>query len=221
MTVTGGGSPIEGVPVFAFKDNGVNLNLNGATDASGITSFRLPEQSYQFRADRMGSQYWSDVLALSPGITNPVSIDVGSGDLAYTLTRDGGTVPMQGVNSYLFRSPEPVEGNGAGAYMGLYGVTDASGEVSYDITEGIYKVRPDYLGYQFWSDLVDTSASLTLTQDIPHQGVDVGVLSSYQGTYTGMAGVNTYLYTGAGVYMGRARDQAVNCGESDLFSWFF
>ena len=58
-------------------------------------------------------------------------------------------------------------------------------------------------GYQFWSGTVDTSTSLTLTQDIPHIGVDVGVLSSYQGTYSGMAGVNTYLYTGAGVYMGK------------------
>ncbi len=79
VTVTGGGAPIEGIPVYAFRDNGAYLNLTDTTDASGITSFRLPEQSYKFRADRMGSQYWSDVLALSPGITNPVSIDVGSG----------------------------------------------------------------------------------------------------------------------------------------------
>ena len=30
--------------------------LTDTTDASGLVSFRLPEQSYQFRADRMGSQ---------------------------------------------------------------------------------------------------------------------------------------------------------------------
>ena len=195
VTVTGGGSPVEGVPVYAFKDSGAYLNLTDTTDASGITSFRLPEQSYQFRADRMGSQYWSNVLALTPGITNPVSIDVGGGDLVYTLTRDSGATPMQGVNSYLFTE--------AGAYMGMYGATDASGEVPYDVSEGSYKVRSDYLGYQFWSGVVDTSASLTLTQDIPHTGVDVGVLSSYQGTYTPITGVKTYLFKSSGAYMGK------------------
>ena len=195
VTVTGGGSPVPGVPVYAFKDTGSYLGLTDTTDGSGVVSFRLPEQNYKFRADRMGSQYWSDVLALSPGVVNPVSIDVGGGGLVYTLTRDSGASPMSGVNSYLFTE--------AGAYMGLHGATNANGEVTYNVSEGTYKVRSDYLGYQFFSDVVDTEVSLALTQDIPHQGVEVGVLSSFQGVYTPMAGVKTYLFTSSGSYMGK------------------
>jgi len=124
-----------------------------------------------------------------------VSIDVGGGGLVYTLTRDSGASPMSGVNSYLFTE--------AGAYMGLVGATDANGEVSFDVSEGTYKVRSDYLGYQFFSDVVDTEVSLALTQDIPHQGVEVGVLSSFQGAYSPIAGVKTYLFTSSGSYMGK------------------
>ena len=43
--------------------------------------------------------------------------------------------------------------NEAGIYLGISGTTDSGGLVSFNLSNGAYKFRVDYLGYQFWSEV--------------------------------------------------------------------
>ena len=100
--------------------------------------------------------------------------------------------PIAGIPVYLFDEN--------GTYLGQNQISDSVGTVGYNLSEGTYKVRADYLGYQFWSDntLVTTDTAITLT--ISHQDVIITVEGDYQGANP-IAGVPVYLFTAAGTYM--------------------
>ena len=68
---------------------------------------------------------------------------------------------------------------------------------------GVYKVRADHLGYQFWSadTLVNADTDIDLT--IAHQDVVVTVSSLYQGNVTALEGIKVYLFTPSGTYLNR------------------
>ncbi|MBN1831790.1 MAG: carboxypeptidase regulatory-like domain-containing protein [Deltaproteobacteria bacterium] len=51
--------------------------------------------------------------------------------------------PLAGVNCYVFSE--------GGSYLSISGTTDENGQVSFDLSEGTYKIRVDYLGYQLRS----------------------------------------------------------------------
>jgi RHS repeat-associated protein len=124
----------------------------------------------------------------------PVSGDPGS---LFTLTvKKTETEPLVGVNCYAF--------NGAGSYLGMSGATDSNGHVTFDFADGTYKFRVDYLGYQFWSEVYSVPTSLSGTLTIPHQNVAISVVGVDQGSNP-MAGVQVYLFTETGAYMGQSR----------------
>ena len=101
---------------------------------------------------------------------------------------------MSGIKTFLF--------SGSDTYLGLSGVTE-NGTASFDVPRGTYKIRADYLGYQYWTDpitLVDENTDSTLT--IEHQSVEVTVLGAYVGDVMKKEGLNVYLFTEAGAYQG-------------------
>ena len=95
--------------------------------------------------------------------------------------------PLEGLRVYLF--------NPADAYLGKYQVTDASGQVTFNLPAESYKMRVDYLGQKFWSDdfqSQDTTISI-------HQGLaDIHVHRSG----VNVEGSKVYLFSEAGSYMG-------------------
>jgi len=93
---------------------------------------------------------------------------------------------MAGVNTYLY--------TGAGTYMGKTLATDVSGIVTYDLPEREYKVRGDYLGYQWWSNAFTWTASDVV---IPEGEVTITVTDSG----IPVDGANVYVYTSGGTYM--------------------
>jgi len=58
MVEDGGGSPLDGVPVYVF-DGSTYTGKTGATNIDGEVEFTLVQGSYRFRADYGGEQYWS------------------------------------------------------------------------------------------------------------------------------------------------------------------
>ena len=78
--------------------------------------------------------------------------------------------------------------------MGKTLTTDASGLVTYDLPEQAYKVRGDYLGYQWWSDPFTWTASDVV---IPEGEVTVTVTDSGAPSQA-----NVYVFTSGGSYMG-------------------
>ncbi len=120
-------------------------------------------------------------LVLSQGIPHQsVAVGVKSSYL-------GTFSPIAGVKTYLFTS--------AGAYMGKSLTSDASGITVYELPERAYKVRADYLGYQWLSSPFTWTASNIV---IPEGEATISVSDSG----SPVSGVNVYVFTSAGAYMG-------------------
>ncbi|MGB2896118.1 MAG: RHS repeat-associated core domain-containing protein, partial [Anaerolineales bacterium] len=181
VTVTvedGGGAPLEAVPVYAF-DGTTYTGYNGTTNVDGQVDFTLLQGSYRFRADYDGEQYWSgetnhctipgceSVLIVTgseaTAILEPTPMQsasaVGIGVLAMVrpapierplLDPDAVTVAVEDTNG------DPKEGlpvyvfDGT-SYTGYNDITNASGEVVFDLPDGTYRFRSDLSGTQFWS----------------------------------------------------------------------
>jgi RHS repeat-associated protein len=195
VTVQTAAGPAAGIKVYLFSEGGSYLGLFKVTDENGLVSFDLPVGgSFKFRADILGEQVWSGVMTVSTGGVNPVSVN-GEGGLFHVTVENPPGIPIEGINVYLF--------NQAGSYLGLNELTDAVGGVGFSVPDGTFKVRADYMRYQFWSDetLVTEDKSIVLT--IPHQQNGVTVSGVFQGTSEPIVGIKAYLFSSAGSYVGQ------------------
>ena len=200
IIVTGMGQPVENVPVYVFATSGAYLNRNGTTDVDGKVTFRIPAGDYKFRADYQGSQYWSADQALVADQVNPVGVSTGGGIFEFTVLR-GVSDPLVGVNCYLFTE--------AGSYLNQTAVTDVEGKVTFSLADGSYKIRTDYSGYQYWSDVYLVPDVLSDVFTIAHQATTISVVSTYPES-TVHAGLPVYLFTSSGSYLGQSRTTDVN-----------
>jgi len=112
---------------------------------------QLPQDTYRFRADYDGTQFWSGAQnhCSLPGctaatiiVTVPVTVTVQDTDGA----------PKAGLPIYAFT----LSGTGSGAaYTGYHGTTDADGLAVFTLPQGDYRFRADLNGTQFWSSAGD------------------------------------------------------------------
>ena len=96
--------------------------------------------------------------------------------------------PIQGINVYLF--------TGSGSYQGIFEVTDANGQVTFNLPEKDYKVRADYLSQQHWSDVFSWQ---DVEVDINHGTAILHVTENGLDLYD----VPVYLFTESGSYLSR------------------
>lgn len=195
VTVTGAGLPREGIQVYAFTAEGAYLNLHQITDGDGRVVFRLPAGTDKFRADYQGSQFWSGEETLLADQVNPVIISVGGGAFAFTLQK-GVSVPIAGVKCYVFNEQD--------VYIGLSGASNDDGEISFDLADGVYKIRVDYLGYSFWSEVFNIPTTLSEVLTLDHEDVTVTVAGHFLSPEA-IEGVKTYLFNPEGAYLGLNR----------------
>ena len=73
VTVSRGGSPVGGAPVYLFSPGGAYLGVTARTNAEGQAAFVIPNQAYKFRVDE-GGQHWSAVVTILEGVSNPVPV---------------------------------------------------------------------------------------------------------------------------------------------------
>ena len=194
ISVTIAGGAKEGVKVYLFNEAGTYLGLFETTNSEGKVYFDLPAgRSFKFRADYLSNQYWTDPVVIGAGGTTFLALNAGGGQLTLTL-EDGAGQALPGIKTYLFSS--------SGTYLGLSETSDGNGRVAYRVSGGNYKIRADYLGYQFWSETIgvygDTASSLT----IPHQDVSVVVEGNCNGSVEPRSNLNVYLFTPSGSYLG-------------------
>ncbi len=194
VSVTGAGMALDGIKVYLFNSAGAYLGWYAVSDAQGMVYFRLPQGNYDFRADTMGNQYWSGLSTIIKDQGNPVSISTGGGAFVATI-RKGENDPLTGAKCYLF--------NDTGAYLGKSGITNDSGQVSFDLTGGDYEIRIDHLGYQFWTRTFTVPTDLSLEHTIDHQDVTVTVDRDFAGDVVPGANLKVYLFTPTGAYLGR------------------
>ena len=193
VTVTNMGLPVEGVNVYVFNSSGSYLGIYDVTDGNGEVSLRLPAGDYNFRGDYMGNQYWSGTATIIAHVSNPVEISTGGGAFTVTVLK-GLDDPLVGVKCYLF--------NDSGSYLGEYGVTSDQGEVGFNLADGSYKIRVDYLGYQYWTDVFDVPPTSSLTHTIAHHDATVTVNGDYGGDVEPKENLKVYLFTPSGSYLG-------------------
>jgi YD repeat-containing protein len=192
ITVIQGGQAIGGVNVYVFTPSGVYLGITGVTDASGRVTFRLPAASYKFRVDYLGNQYWSSEESLIADQIKPITTNTGGGSFTLTVLK-GASDPLIGAKCYAFSA--------TGSYLGLSGTTGSNGQVSYSLADGDYKFRIDYLGSQFWTDVVTVPTTTSLTKTIAHQNVTITVMGSLSGGLLPKSSVPVYLYSSSGSYL--------------------
>jgi hypothetical protein len=128
--------------------------------------------------------------------TNPVAISTGGGIFKLTVMKSP-TEPLTGVNCYVFSQ--------AGSYLGLSGITSSEGLVSFPLADGNYKIRVDYLGSQFWTQVYNVPNVLTGEFTITHKDITIGVNGVYQETSTPVTGINVYLFSESGSYLGQSK----------------
>jgi len=195
VSVTTGSGSAAGSRVYLFSETGAYLGIYQETDAGGQVSFLLPVgKTFKFRADILGNQYWSDDTTVAEGGVNSVDLAAGGGLFQVTV-QETPTDPMEGIKVYLFSE--------SGSYLSLNQVTDSAGRVEFHVPAGIYKVRADHLGYQFWSADTLVAADTDIDLTIAHQDVVVTVSSLYQGDATALEGLKVYLFTPSGTYLNR------------------
>ncbi|MEH0019206.1 MAG: chitobiase/beta-hexosaminidase C-terminal domain-containing protein [Desulfobacter sp.] len=198
VTISAAGGPLEGYDVHLFSESGAELHQIRETDASGQVLFELPVGiAYKFRADILGNQYWITPPPIQAGSLNQFDYDAGGGRLTTTLEKDDAT-PISGIRLYLFGAN--------GLYLNTYLVTDQAGQAAFDLPQGTYKIRADYLGYKFWTGLETVSEDRAVNLTLAHKDVEINVSGSYQETSSPMPAIRTYLFSAAGLYLNQYKE---------------
>jgi hypothetical protein len=142
------GIPQAGIAVYAF-DGVTYTGYSKITDVNGQVSFTLPQGSYRFRADKNGTQFWSNTSnhCTLPGCTG-ASITVTRVLVVTVIDTYGATQVGLAVYAY--------DGSN---YTGFSGITNAEGQVSFTLPQGSYRFRSDKNGTQFWSGPSGSSAN--------------------------------------------------------------
>ena len=88
--------------------------------------------------------------------------------------------------------------------MNMSDATDTAGQVSFNLADGTYKIRVDYLGYQFWSPVYSVTGNLSETFTISHQNVTLTVQGDYPGPEP-ISNIPVYLFNEAGSYLSQSQ----------------
>ncbi|PQP34635.1 hypothetical protein C6A37_06750 [Desulfobacteraceae bacterium SEEP-SAG9] len=140
-----------------------------------------------FRADYLGYQFWTSICTVPDMLSEVLTISHQDVTVTVSEVYGAGTDPLANVRVYLF--------NAAGSYQGIYTNTDANGQVTFNLPQQDYKVRADYLGGQYWSDVFN---AVDVAVDISHGMANIHVTDG--GIDVGDAPV--YLFTENGSYLG-------------------
>ncbi|MDJ0667424.1 MAG: RHS repeat-associated core domain-containing protein, partial [Desulfobacterales bacterium] len=190
VQVSQASNPVEGVPVYLFTATDNYLKQMETTDIHGEALFQVPAGNYKFRADHLDSQYWASAT-ITADTETPVRIPTGGGNLDLSVQKNTGE-PIAGVSVYLFSA--------TGSYLGENQVTDESGMVDFDLSNGSYKLRVDYLGYQYWSDNCSIPGISNTSLPIVHRDITVKAGATYRTERLAIENANTYVFTPAGSY---------------------
>jgi hypothetical protein len=186
---TDGGKKLAGISTYAFTESGSYTGHNATTDQNGIGHYDpadLSDGTYKFRIDYLGYQFWSDMVEVPTALSEIVTIPHES----VAVTVEGQYLqaePLAGLTAYLFTS--------AGSYMGKYATTDDNGRVIFNLPDREYKVRVDYLGRQFWSNVFQSNDT---TVTIARGCATVHVTASG----TDVEGAKAYLFADSDSYLG-------------------
>ena len=106
-------------------------------------------------------------------------------------------MPLSNIKCYVF--------NRKGSYLRIYANTDSDGNAKFDLSTGDYKIRVDYLGYQFWSPIYTLPDVKYASLTIDHQKILLNILAGYNNNIIPINGVKTYLFSKLGSYLRQSK----------------
>jgi hypothetical protein len=178
--------PLVSVKAYVFNQEGRYLGLSASTGSSGTVFFSLEDGSYKLRVDYLGYQFWSDLYEVPATIS--AEINIPHQDVAINVRGvNQGSPPLPGLKVYLFTE--------TGSYQAQSRITDENGQAVFNLPGQPYKVRVDYLGKQFWSEVF---VSRNTTVNIPMGDAEVTVT----GAGVALSGVKVYVFSATGSYLG-------------------
>jgi hypothetical protein len=209
ITVTSGGNAVSGVPVYIFTTSHNYLSVSGTTDNNGKVDIQIPTGDYDIRADFNGNQYWSGSQTISDDATTQISItdnpsrsisDHATGSRAssrdsftYSVIKAAG-LPIKGAMVNVFSRDRST-------YLGITGTTDDNGRVTFDLGDGSYSFRVDYLGLTRWDDTVQVP-STNPGMEIRHDDITIQITQTPQGPNPErLLGIPVNLFTFDGAYL--------------------
>lgn len=136
--------PITGLTCCLYSEAGSYLGRYIKTDSEGQASFKLPDGSFKFKVHYLGSQFWSDLYNVPDALTGAVVIPHKDVVIIVQGTYQGNAEPIQDIKAYIYSSSD--------SCLGIYGTTDAEGQVTFNLPEISFKVGVYYLGKKYWSD---------------------------------------------------------------------
>lgn len=185
-------SPLSGIKCHVFNASDVYLGLSATTDENGQVAFDLADGTYRFRADYLGSTFWSDPTVVS-----------GSGSAAMTIAQ--ATVPVDvlsagslvaGAKVYLFSLSD--------SYLGMVETTNDSGRVTFHLPmDSGFRFRADVLGKSIWSGDITVAENLDpvlINAGGGHLAITVGTDGG-----TPLVGLKAYLFDTDGRYLNLSR----------------
>ncbi|KJR43414.1 YD repeat-containing protein [Candidatus Magnetoovum chiemensis] len=196
VRLTNIGEPLVGIKVYLFSQTGSYCNISMVTDENGIARFRVPQGTWNFRADFMGNQYWSGEKSIISHISNPVELSTGGGNFSLTVQEDALT-PLANISCYLFSESD--------SYLNKSSATNDQGMLSFNLSDGRYKIRINYLGYQFWTPIFQIPLDSNLNFTIPHKDISLKVQTNFNGDTEPKENIKTYLFTQLASYLGEEK----------------
>jgi len=166
LHVTHNGQDLFDVPVYLFTESASYLSRLERTDSSGQVQFLLPANSYKFRVDYDGTQYWSDVISIIPHEENNIDLQL---ELLADLTHDPIPDRFDGVPPIY--QPEKIMVASLNSIRGLL-VQSVVGQTGEE--QKIYYFINDHLGTP--QKLLNESANVVWSADYkPYGEADVNV----------------------------------------------
>lgn len=180
------GGPASGIRVQLISETGEDLGIYRTTDDDGNVWFDLPTGfTYQFQVEILGQEYGTgDVTVIDSG-SNTVDLDTGGGQFQVIFGKDSDT-PLPGVTVSLSSASDEL--------LGPSGETDSNGQAAFDVPEGDYRARFDYLGYPFWSDIISVSTDTSVPVLLPHVDTRITVSLMFQEERTPLSGLRANLF---------------------------
>ena len=143
--------PLTGVRCALFTESGQDTGLFADTDSEGVAHFSVPFNNYQAKVTYLGNDFSSE-----PFDWFNTTLSVPHGTLNLHLARVGRDAKNATVKLF---SP-------AGDFLGLTTNTDKSGNGSFELPAGAYKLQIIHKGDKYWSDVIFTQAYTELFREI-------------------------------------------------------
>lgn len=158
--------PVPNARVHLFNGDRSYQGPHLITDAQGRVQFQLPvDMTYAFRADILGSHYWSETIVVPPVGPMQTLIDAGGGRLELTVV-DRSSNPMPGLPVYLYRE--------SGDYLAQHQTTTSEGTAAFHLPAGRYTLRVEYRGESHWTEPIEVIQDTQVTMRINRVSIPGG-----------------------------------------------